>query len=338
MGKEDLFMSSRGKIALVIAGGQIGMRFNEQMNSWQPVVTPEEMLEWLPGETAGKVFLVDWSHQPSSHYSIRMTADLVQVLSKSVVDGADGIVVTCGTDTLEEMAYLADLYWAYPQPLIFTASIYPCDMPGSDARHNLTQAVQASFSKECWGLGVLVCVQEQLFAASEISEIASQRRDAFAAPGRGPLAQFIGDKVNILRQYKRSKVLEGSMTPARDVELLSVSLGGGERLLEILSSDEKRELDGLVIAGFGNGHVPPSWIPRIKKLLKDDVPVVITTRCPEGHTREIPYSFEGSMSRLLEMGVLEGGSLRPAQARLKLAAGLGAGLRRADLQQYLLEQ
>jgi len=68
------------------------------------------------------------------------------------------------------------------------------------------------------------------------------------------------------------------------------------------------------------------------------VPVVITTRCPEGHTREIPYSFEGSMSRLLEMGVLEGGSLRPAQARLKLAAGLGAGLRRADLQQYLLEQ
>jgi L-asparaginase len=338
MGKEDLFMSSRGKIALVIAGGQIGMRFNEQMNSWQPVITPEEMLEWLPGETAGKIFTVDWSHQPSSHYSVRMTADLVQVLSKTVVDGADGIVVTCGTDTLEEMAYLADLYWAYPQPLVFTASIYPYDMPGSDAHLNLTQAVQAAFSKECWGLGVLVCVQEQLFAASEITEIASQRQDAFAAPGRGPLAQFIGDKVDIIRQYKRSKVLEGSMTPARDVELLSVALGGGERLLEILSSDEKRELDGLVIAGFGNGHVPPSWIPRIKKLLKDDVPVVITTRCPEGYTREIPYSFEGSMSRLLEMGVLQGGSLRPAQARLKLAAGLGAGLRRSDLQQYLLEK
>ena len=331
-------MSSRGKIALVIAGGQIGMRFNEQMNSWQPAITPEEMLEWLPGETAKKTFLVDWSHQPSSHYSIRMTADLVQVLSKSVIDGADGIVVTCGTDALEEMAYLADLYWAYPQPLVFTASIYPYDMPGSDVRLNLTQAVQASFSKECWGLGVLVCVQEQLFAASEITEIASQRRDAFAAPGRGPLAEFIGDKVNILRQYKRSKVLEGSMTPARDVELLSVSLGGGERLLDILTSDEKRELDGLVIAGFGNGHVPPSWIPRIKKLLKDEVPVVITTRCPEGHTREISFSFEGSMSRLLEMGVFEGGSLRPVQARLKLAAGLGAGLRRADLQQYLLEQ
>lgn len=331
-------MSSRGKIALVIAGGQIGMRFNEQMNSWQPVVTPEEMLQWLPEEMAAKTFVVDWSHQPSSHYSIRMTADLVQVLSKTVVDGADGIVVTCGTDTLEEMAYLADLYWAYPQPLIFTASVYPYDFPGSDALLNLTQALRASFSKECWGLGVLVCVQEQLFAASEISEIASQRRDAFAAPARGPIAQFIGDNVDILRQYKRSKVLEGSMTPARDVELLSVSLGGGERLLEILSSDEKRELDGLVIAGFGNGHVPPSWIPRIKKLLKDDVPVVITTRCPEGHTREFSFSFEGSMSRLMEMGVLEGGSLRPTQARLKLAAGLGAGLRRTDLQQYLLEK
>ena len=331
-------MAGRGKTALVILGGQIGMKFNEQQDSWQSTLTREEILEWLPSDVAEKVFVIDWSRQPSSHYSVRMVADLVQVLVKSVIDGAEGVVVTCGTDALEEMAYLTDLYWAYPQPLIFTASKYPHDVPGSDAKLNLTQAVQASLSKECWGLGVLVCVQEQLFAASEITETANQRKEAFSSPGRGPVAQFVGDRVDLLRLHKRTKSLEGAMTPVRDVELLYASVGAGEKLLEALASQEPGELDGVVIAGFGNGHVPPSWIPRVKQLLKDGVPVVITTRCTSGHTMETPCSFEGSTSRILEMGALDGGALRPIQARLKLAAGLGAGLEGADLQRYLLEE
>ncbi len=97
-------MSNRGKIALVLAGGQIGMKFNPQTNTCQPNVTADEMLSWVPVEISEKIFVVDWSRQPSSHYTIRMTADLIQVLSKTVIDGADGIVVACGTDTLEEMA------------------------------------------------------------------------------------------------------------------------------------------------------------------------------------------------------------------------------------------
>lgn len=193
-------------------------------------------------------------------------------------------------------------------------------------------------SKECWGLGALVCVQEQLFAASEITETANQRKEAFSSPGRGPVAQFVGDRIDLLRQHKRTNALEGAMNPVKGVELLYVTVGAGERLLESLSSQEGDELDGIVIAGLGNGHIPPSWIPRVKKLLKDDVPVVITTRCPHGHTLESPCSFEGSITRLFEMGAIDGGALRPAQARLKLAAGLGAGLEGTDLQRYLVEE
>lgn len=331
-------MSNRGKVALVLAGGHIGMKYNPQTNSCQPTVTAEEMLSWLPQELAGKIFVVDWSRQPSSHYTIRMTSDLVQILSKTVVDGADGIVVACGSDTLEEMAYLTDLYWAYPQPVIFTAATLPSDSRGSDASINLYQSVLASFSRECWGMGVLACLQDQLFAASEMTETASQRRNSFSAPDRGPVAQFIGDRVDILRQKRRAQVLEEKGSPARDVELLFASLGSNDKMVEFLASDEKRELDGLVIAGFGSGNVPPSWIPHIKKLVKDDIPVVITSRCPQGHTRGMPYTFEGNMARLLEIGVFDGGGLRPLQARLRLAVALGAGLSRQELQAYLLEE
>lgn len=330
-------MSNRGKIGIILAGGQIGMKYSDQSRGWQPSVAAEEMSSWLTPEMAEKVFFIDWSRQPSSHYTIRMTADLVQVLSKTVVDGADGIVVACGSDTVEEMAYLTDLYWAYPQPVIYTSATLPSDSRGADGPLNLYQAVLASLSKECWGLGVLVCLQDQLFSASEIMQTANQRRDGFAAPDRGPVAQFIGGRVDVIRQKRRPKVLEEKGGPARDVELLYAYLGAGDRMIEFLSSDETGELGGVVIAGFGAGNTPPSWIPHIKKLVKDDIPVVITSRCPEGHTADLPYSFEGSIDRLLEIGVLDGGGLNPLQARLRLAVGRGAGLSRQELQDYLLE-
>lgn len=330
-------MSSRGKIALVAAGGQIGMKYNPQAGAWHPTLPAEEMLSWLPPDTGGKIFPVDWSHQPSSHYTIRMTSDLAQLLAKTIVDGGEGVIVTCGTDSLEEMAFLTDLLWAYPQPVIFTASLLPPDARGSDAQVNLYQAALSALSKQCWGLGVLVCLQDQLFAASEIEETANHRRCAFSAPDRGPLGHIIGGSVAILRQPRRSKILEGSFSPARDVEILYATLGGDDRILEILASDQKKGLDGIVIAGFGNGNVPPSWIPHIKRLVKDGITVLVTTRCPQGHTQPLQHAFEGSLSRLLEIGVLQGGNLRPLQARLKLAAGLGAGLRKTELQEYLLD-
>lgn len=329
-------MSNRGKVGIVLAGGQIGMKCSDRSRGGQPAVAPEEILSWLTPEIAEKVFIIDWSRQPSSHYTIRMTADLAQVLSKTVVEGADGIVVTCGGDALEEMSYLTDLYWAYPQPVVFTAASLPFDSRGTDGPINLYQSALAALSRECWGMGVLVCLQDQLFSASEIIHTANQRRNGFSTPGRGPVAQFIGNRVDVIRQKRRPKVLEEKGGPARDVELLYAYLGASDTVIELLSADGAKELDGLVIAAFGGGNVPPSWIPHIKKLVKDNIPVVITSRCPEGHTDEMPYSFEGAMDRLLEIGALDGGGLNPLQARLRLAVAKGAGLTRQELQDYLL--
>lgn len=326
-------MPKRGKIALVVAGGQIGLKRDEETGR-QPSLNGETMLSWLPESLTENVVLVDWSHQPSSHYSIRMTTDLIQILNKLVVDGIDGIVVSSGTDTLEEMAYLTDLLWAYPQPVIFTAATLPYDLAGTDAVINLTQALNAASSQKCWGLGVMICLQDQLFAAAEITEETNHRRNAFISPDRGPVGEIIGEDIHILRVYKRGKILEGNLVPARNVELIYANLGGGEILVKILSETTDKDLDGLVIAGFGDGVVPPSWIPFLRKIIRDDIPVVITSRCFMGRTRQF-FAYEGSLNKLLELGAYDGGNLRPLQARLKLAAGLGAGLKGPDLQKYL---
>lgn len=329
-------MTRHGKTVLVVTGGQMGMGYNPETGSVQPIVTPEEMLSWLPPDMAVRISAMEWSHQPSSHYTMRMTFDLMQVFEKAVVDGASGVVVSCGTDTLEEMAYLTDLYWSYPQPVIFTGTSIPSSDLGGDAPANLYQAVLASVAEETWGMGVLVALQDQIFAASEVTETENQRKSSFAAPGRGPIGQFIGNRVDILRQPLRSRSVTDN-PPARDVELVYASLGGGDNLLETLSSDKRRKPEGIVIAAFGSGNVPPSWIPHIKKFIKDDVAVVIASRCHQGHTSSKGQTFEGSFPRLLELGALDGGHLRPVQARIKLAVGLGAELKGEPLQRYLLE-
>jgi L-asparaginase len=327
-------MPKRGKTALVIAGGSIGMVYNEKQDAHIPGLSAEEILGWVAPEMAEDIEVTDWSHQPSSHYTIRMTTDLVEVMKKLVQDGVQGVVVTCGTDVLEEMAYLTDLLWDYPQPVIFTGAIIPSDLTGSDARINLHQSLLAVSCESVWGMGVLVCFQDQIFAASEISQVVSHRRDPFRAPGRGPLGEICYDQVRIHRRPRRPRILSSTTAPAREVELVSASLGGGDRILSCLC--ESDTLDGVVLAGFGLGNVPPAWLPHLKTLSKKGIPVVITSRCQQGQVNDL-FGFEGTARRLSEFGVLLGGKCNPLQARLRLAVGLGAGLDHKALQEYLLE-
>lgn len=327
-------MPNRNKFALVVAGGEIGMTYSSKKNGHTPELTAEEMLSWLPDGMSENVHLVDWSHQASSHYTIRMTSDLVGIISKLVVDGVQGIVVTCGTDTMEEMAYLTDLTWAYPQPIIFTGTNSPSDVVGSDAVANLQNAMHAAASQATWGMGVLVCLQDQLLAASEISQGVNYRKNGFLAFDRGPVGEIIREGITIRRIPKRGKILEG-IVPARNVEIIYSSLGGGERLISSLASSSEMP-DGVVLAAFGNGNVFPAWIPYIKTLIKSEVPILLSSRCPYGKVMGM-FGFEGAANRLFEIGVMNAGDLTPLKARLKLSVGLGAGLSGQDLQKYILD-
>jgi L-asparaginase len=327
-------MTQQGAFALVVAGGEMVIRAKESPQG--AAVPPEELLRLVPEDILPRIRTLDWSHQPGAHYSVRMTMDLVQILWKLVREGTNAIVVTCGADTIEEMAYLTDLLWAYPQPVIFTCATRPHDSRGSDGPLNLAQAFCAASSEKCWGLGVLLCAHDLLFSASEVCEVANQRRCAFAAPDRGPVGEIVERNLYMLRAAKRSKVLESVSTPARNVELIQATLGGGDIVLEGIALAKTKSLDGLLLSGFGNGDVPPSWLPHIRTVVREGIPVAVTSRCVGGRTRSC-LSHEGSFSRLLEMGVLDAGGLTPLKARLKLAVGIGAGLQGKSLQDYLLD-
>jgi L-asparaginase len=330
-------VTNRDKVALILAGGQI-VRKHASAEPEEGVLREEEISAYLPDAVREKFYTVDWSSQPISHYTLRMCSDMIQVAGAQVEAGASGIVITCGTQALTEAAYFADLVWNYPQPLIFTASINYADTPGSETALLLSQSVRAAESRVCWGQGALVCLQDKLYPASELIHLANDKRNGYIAMPGGPVAEF-SEPAGILtplRTLRRGKIMDIATPPARNVEILDTSLGGGAILLNALMEKRVSEVDGLVISSFGGGDVPPSWVSPLRKVIRAEapIPVVLASRCLAG--RVLPgLDFEGSAKRLLEMGLIAAGTLTPLQARIRLAVGLGAELRDQDLRSYM---
>ena len=328
-------MQNRDKIALILAGGQIAHRREGSARERIPLKW-EELKTFLPEELHEEISPQEWSFQPLSHYTLRMCSDLVQLAASQVKEGAKGVVVTCGTQALTELAYFADLVWSFPQPLVFTASIFNAGVPGSETALHLAQSVQAALSEACWGQGAIVCVQDALYAAADFIHFSNSSRSGFLSFPSGPLSTFSepsGDLIP-LRSPRRSKVLDVETVPARVIEIVDASLGGGDVILNALLDKRIEEVEGLVVAGFGNGEVPPSWVPLLRKILRTDIPVVLTSRCLAGCIQTYT-DFEGSAAHLLEMGLLSGGGLSPLQARIRLALALGSGLKGKDLSDYM---
>ena len=328
-------MQNRDKIAFILAGGQIAHRREGSVREKIPLGW-EELETFLPKELHEEIAPQAWSFQPLSHYTLRMCSDLVQLAASQVKEGAKGVVVTCGTQALTELAYFADLVWSFPQPLVFTASIFNAGVPGSETALHLAQSIQAALSEACWGQGAIVCVQDALYAAADTIHFSNSSRSGFLSFPSGPLSTFSepsGDLIP-LRSPRRGKVLDVETVPARVIEIVDASLGGGDVILNALLDKRIEEVEGLVVAGFGNGEVPPSWVPLLRKILRTDTPVVLTSRCPAGCVQTYT-DFEGSAAHLLEMGMLSGGGLSPLQARIRLALALGSGLKGKDLSDYL---
>lgn len=327
-------MLDRDKIAIVISGGRISLKsINEPGEDYVPL-SDSEFLNFLPEDLREKIYLVDWSRQPAGHYSLRMVSDLVQLAARQAADGAGGVVLACGAHGLEEMAYFADLVWSFAQPLVFVSSTQYHS--AQERAKLLRQAVFAAGSSQCWGRRVLVLCDGELLSASDIVQVSNYRRGGFKTPNCGPIAEFEGSRIFTFCSRQRLRILPVDIQPARRVEVLYSTIGGGETMLSAFQGKTVKEIDGLVIAGLGDGEISPSWIPYIKKFLREEIPVVLTSRCANGRVMR-GFNFEGSSYRLLEMGVIDGGGLNPVQARIKLALGTGAGLHGEDLQNYILE-
>src|SRR5699024_7287667 len=250
----------------------------------------------------------------------------------AVDEGADGVVLTHGTDTLEETAFLLERYWDREAPLVVTGAMRPASDLGADGPANLRDAVRTATAPSARGLGVLVVLDGHAHLADQGTKASSP--SSFPSPPSVPLGLVERADLRLRhRPLPRAAGVPGA-PPAR-LPAVPVLTAGLDEDLELLDHLPPEQLRGLVIAGVGMGHVSPAAMPRLRRLLGGGMPVVVASRTVTGGTSTDHYAYPGSEVDLLEAGAVMAGLLPAPKARLLLQALLADGARTVRIREVI---
>ncbi|WP_054753183.1 asparaginase [Piscibacillus salipiscarius] len=232
----------------------------------------------------------------------------------------DGVVITHGTDTLEETAYFLDLTINDPRPIVVTGSQRSISDLGSDVYINLRHAIYSACSEDLHNAGTVVVFNERIFSAKYVKKEHASNIQGFNAFGFGYLGIIDNDEVQVFQKpIKREYYsIKGSL-PRVDIVKCYTDADGS-----ILDALRIANAKGIVIEGVGRGQVPPKMMPAIKKCLENGIFIVITTASEEGAVYPT-YDYEGSAYDLINKGVLLGSDSDSKKARVKLAVMIASG-------------
>ncbi len=243
-----------------------------------------------------------------------------------------GVVVTHGTDTIEETAALCDALHAGDEPIVLTGAIRPSGAAGADGPANLLDAVGAAGAVQTGGgLGALVCFAGELHAARAVRKVSSTSPAAFGSPARGPIGSVAEGRVRIAVRPLRPAALPMPASLDARVPIVPTFLGDDGAGLSAAVRDGA---DGVVFVAFGAGHVAPAVLHALREAAAA-VPVAVTLWPERGLLLHETYGFEGSEGDLRSSGALAAGSLSPRAARMILLAALGGSAPRARMQAAL---
>ncbi|WP_196602376.1 asparaginase [Pectinatus frisingensis] len=323
------------KVIAITTGGTIAMKYDKAAGGLIPAVSGEDLLEAVPPlKDMVQIEVVEYSNVPSGHITPRMMLELAKLIDIKASDkDVAGIIVTHGTDTIEETAYMLDLSTHTKKTICLTGAMRGASDMSWDGPGNILAAVRTAISSAMIGQGVTVVLNNQIHAASEVTKTHSVNTDTFASPWWGPLGYVYDDCVVVKRhRAKQQKIYTDSLE--EDVYLLKVTAGMDGFLFDCLV---KKGVKGIVVEGFGCGNVPPAVKRGIELARRHDIPVVMATRVIAGRVAPV-YSYEGSAGSLIPAGVILAGESSGQKARLKLMLALKAAENDTELRAYFEER
>ena len=311
-------------IVLVFTGGTISMRRETPGGGAVPALRGHQILALAPGiERIAEIEVDDWGRFPGPH----MTPDRIWALRGRLIEhlarpDVQGVVVTHGTDSLEETAYLLARSVRTEKPIVLTGAMRTSSDLGWDGPANLGAAAAVAASRDARGQGTLVVMSDRIYSGLDVTKVHTSMVDAFESPGLGPLG--VVDDGRVIFRRENPDAGDGILTPPRlggPVDIVYAFTGADSRLLDA----SRQEAAGVVLAAMGRGNVPPAMVGGIERFVAEGKPVVVASRAIRGRVGDT-YGYEGGGRRLHEIGAIFAGARRPLQARVDLMLALGAGM------------
>ena len=316
------------KILIVFTGGTFSMMIDENTGGAVPYYSGEQILEKIPqAKELANIECYDFGKYPGPH----ITPELMFKLSNKIKgflrgNEYEGIIVTHGTDTLEETAYLLDLTISTEVPIVLTGSMKNSSEADWDGPKNLLDAINVCESANVRNLGVLVCLNGDINAASEVTKTYTEEIDSFHSLDFGALGFVQNDRVIINRLPRKLETINTNAI-VTNVDMLTVYAGMTDKFFKY-SADSG--VEGIVVEALGVGNVPPAAFEGIKYAVDKKIPVVLVSRCPAGETEDI-YSYSGAGKWLHNIGVIFAEYLNGQKARIKLMLALGVSKDQGEL-------
>ena len=306
------------KILLINTGGTIAMSQDQTTGKVSPTSDNPIHQQGHLLQNFADIDVLDFLNIPSPHMDLEKMLELSQLIQEKA-KSYDGIVITHGTDTLEETAYFLELTLDLPIPIVVTGAMRSSNEIGSDGLANLRSAIFTAREDNSAQKGVLVVMNEEIHTATYVTKTHTTNLATFQTPTFGPIGILYKNQVTYFQELIRHEHYHLTAI-SQDVALLKVYAGMKADLFEAVLD---HGYQGLVIEALGAGNLPPQIVPILEQFMEAQIPVVLVSRAFNGVTEDI-YDYPVGGKRLSQMGVIFTQGLSGIKARIKLAVLLNA--------------
>lgn len=304
-------------ILLIHTGGTISMEEDHETGEVKPGET-NPLMDHLKELPDINLITTELFHLPSPHITPENMLHLkTYIEEESKTRHLDGVVITHGTDTLEETAYFLDVTLSLTIPVVLTGAMRSSNELGSDGLYNLLSAIKVAVADHAKSMGVLVVMNDEVHTAKNVTKTHTSNIATFQSPQYGPIG--IVNKAGVFFHHK--PILTSALHVSKlnkNVFLIKAFAGMDSSLLKGI---EQLNPDGLVIEALGQGNLPPMMLPGLKNLLDKNIPIVLVSRCFNGIAQDV-YGYEGGGRQLKDMGLIFSNGLNGQKARIKLMIAL----------------
>ena len=315
------------KILVLHTGGTISMQADA---SGAVVTSSDNPMNHVSNPLEGiQVHTLDFFNLPSPHIKPKHMLALYQKIKEEAAN-YDGVVITHGTDTLEETAYFLDTMEIPHIPIVLTGAMRSSNELGSDGVYNYLSALRVASDDKAIDKGVLVVMNDEIHAAKYVTKTHTTNVSTFQTPTHGPLGLIMKQEILYFKTAEPRVRFDLDRIEGL-VPIITVYAGMTDELLDMLDWDK---VDGLIIQAFGAGNIPKETAQKLESLLHKGIPVALVSRCFNGIAEPV-YAYQGGGVQLQKAGVLFVKELNAQKARLKLLIALNAGLKGEALKGYI---